>query len=82
MNFLGKQARFKFSFLKILSRPMIAREDIITNEQMKKRLKEKIEMRKNKTKEGFFNKTNPMGGSVRVIITIRIYFVTIIYRNY
>jgi hypothetical protein len=62
-----KSAKIKFSFLKFLSKG-IAREDVITNEQMKKRLKDKFKMRKNKNKEGFFNKFNPKGGVRNKII--------------
>ena len=36
------------------------REDVITNEQIKKRLKEKFEMRKNKTATAY-SRFNPMG---------------------
>jgi hypothetical protein len=64
---IAKKTFKAISFLKLTLRNY-NREDIVTNEQMKKRLKEKIELRKNKSKQSFFNRLNPMNQNVLSLI--------------
>ena len=57
-NLIFKKSLINNTFIKF-NKFNISREDVITNEQLKKRLKSKWELRKSKSRESFIVNNNP-----------------------